>query len=187
MDDEIAMGIGDRLQNMQKEMAAGFYVESVLTAENIDRATLDKFHGEVRNTFSGCASIEEPGNKGMIEIGQDLPLFAKSAQHLLGIHTSLYDFEGDLTGVFVVVTQREIDRTHASAPDLAHDPIHSQSFAEKHRRIEDSRGYALNRGVDRGFAIAVGYQQRLHLAAKLDVSTAHLLENLIPFFDGKVC
>ncbi len=122
----------------------------------------------------------------MIEVGQNLPFFAKSPQHLLGIHTSLYDFESDLTGVLVVVAQREINRTHTAAPDLAHDPIHAQSFAEKHRRIEDGRGHALNRGVDRGLAIAVGYQQRLHLAAKLDVSAAQLLENLIPLSDGKV-
>jgi hypothetical protein len=44
----------------------------------------------------------------------------------------------------------------------------------------------LNRGVNRGLAIAVGYQQRLYLATKLGVSVAQLPENLIPFFDRKV-
>ena len=47
-------------------------------AVRIDRRTVDEFHHQVRNTLLGRAPIEELGDVGVIEVGEDLSFGTKS-------------------------------------------------------------------------------------------------------------
>ena len=65
----------------------------------------------------------------MFERGENLPLFPKTPQNVIGVHAAFDQFDGDFFIKFPVVAHRRVNRSHAAAPDFRFDAIRAQSIA----------------------------------------------------------
>ena len=83
----------------------------------IDRLPFDILHHQERASIIGGAAIDEPGDIGVLEMGQYLPLGAEAAKSIVGIHSALDDFDGHLFAKRVVAL-REVNRADAAPADF---------------------------------------------------------------------
>jgi hypothetical protein len=88
-------------------------------AVQIDRPAIDIVHDEVGRALLGRATIQELGDVGVVQVGQDLPLGAKAAENGLRIHAALDQLDRHLLLVLIIGAHRQIDGSHAAAADLA--------------------------------------------------------------------
>ena len=80
MHNQIAMGVVDGFENTQEEFATGPDVEGMPAAEDIERLAFNKIHDEERAAVDGGSGIEQVGDVGMIEVGEDLAFAAKTVE-----------------------------------------------------------------------------------------------------------
>ena len=67
----------DRGADDAKELEALAHRQVATVAVAVERLALDVLHDEVGQPVVGGAAVEQPGDVGMLEAGQDLPLAAK--------------------------------------------------------------------------------------------------------------
>lgn len=80
-----------------------------------DPGSVDVLHDEVGYVFGGCSAIEEAGDVGVLEAGEDLAFAPEAFEDELGIEAWFYEFDGDLGFVLFVGSGGEIDGAHAAA------------------------------------------------------------------------
>src|SRR5262249_28234249 len=98
-----------------REVPGGAVVEDLLT--------LDVLHDEVGEAVVGGAPVQEPGDVGMVEAGQDLALALEVAYDLRGVGSAAKDLEGDPLVELLVGPQRQVDGAHAPVAQLADQPV----------------------------------------------------------------
>ena len=95
----------------------------MLIAVLVDGQALDVFHHQERHAVVGHAAVVEPGDVGVLERGQDLPLVAQTAQ-AFGTRPPLPDeLERHLLLELSVGPFGEVDRAHAALTDLAKQAV----------------------------------------------------------------
>ncbi|MCI0412345.1 hypothetical protein L0222_06025 [bacterium] len=62
-------------------------------------------------------------NIRMIKVCQYLPFVSETAKHLFGVHSSLYEFYGNLLLVLLVSPRGQIDSTHPSPSNFFQDSV----------------------------------------------------------------
>jgi hypothetical protein len=102
--------------------SSSFRAPSVLAVIE-DVLALDVLHGEVRQAVRGRAPIEQTGDVGMLETGENLTLVAKPLNDGVRVGSALENLDRDALLKHVVGTHRKVDRTHPSAADLADQPV----------------------------------------------------------------
>src|SRR5438552_10461278 len=65
----------------------------------------------------------------MIEIGQNLPFIAKTAQHFISICPTLQNFDRDLLLKLPICSLPKIDRAHAPTTQFSDDGVGADPFA----------------------------------------------------------
>src|SRR4026207_1560434 len=99
----------------------------------VDRATFDVFHHEVWNTVGSFAGIEQSGDVGMVQIGEDLHLVAKAPANCFTAETLVEEFDRNLLPVVFIVAFSEKDCAHATMAQLTQN-------SERANSRSDSRG-----------------------------------------------
>src|SRR4051794_30448318 len=114
MNDEIAMRFGDRFTYAEEQLETRFGGKLVLLAVLRDGQPLDVFHGQVRNSVRCGPSVEQPGNVGMRQSRQDLPLVTEPVGGPFGIDIAANEFECDALMELPVDSSGNVDRAHTT-------------------------------------------------------------------------
>src|SRR5580693_1474199 len=140
-----------------------------------NRASLDIFHREVRNTVL-AASIEESGDVGVLEPGQDLPLVPEPVAQQVQVAPPWTDLQCDRLAILVVVADRPIHHSHAAAPDLPDDAIRSDAATRPVDWLRRRTGGAADGLCDTRARSGIVFQQRAKLTPQLGIGSRFLLD-----------
>src|ERR1035441_5647898 len=77
---EVAVGVLDRVANLQEEVKPTFRGERLSMAICRDGHAIDIFHNEVGIAVGGFAGIENSSDVGMVQLRQDLTFLLEPAQ-----------------------------------------------------------------------------------------------------------
>src|SRR5258708_39749823 len=94
-------------------------VELARIAVGINRLTLDVLHDEIRPAVFGCATIEEPGDVGVVQAGQYLPLAAEPLDYRVCVQAAFDEFDRDLFLKRLVGADGQVNGAHPAVSDLA--------------------------------------------------------------------
>src|SRR6266516_3195853 len=158
----------------------------MLLAVSVHRDALYVLHREPGQSIRSDPAVEQPGDVGMIQRGEDLPLLqepldsavvpgAPGRQHL----------EGDALLVLVVGALGKIDGTHAAAPELAEDAVRTEprpcigEVGEGGRVVEEGCGQRRRRDVEHGSRLGT-LEERRHLGPEHRVVDAALFDERRP-------
>ena len=189
------------LAHLLEEPQPRRHVEPSLAAIFINRRARDVFHHEVGHSVFGRAAVEQPRDVGVIERGQNLPLGAKTAQHLVAFRSAFEELDGDLFFILPVGALGQIDRAHAAAPQLTQDAMGADPSTDhctlffaaficpsEGRRAEETT-HPLTCGEERfGFrsqrrVFAVKRRQISREASAIEITGGfHRLHHLLPTF-----
>jgi hypothetical protein len=118
MNDELLMSVLDGGADFEKKLEAVLNGERLPIAIVVDGQAVDVLHDEVGQPVFGSAAIEEVGDMGMVEGGEDLSLASEALQVRLGGAGRAYNFDGDILQVVVVNANRLEDGAHSSFANL---------------------------------------------------------------------
>jgi len=126
-----------------------------------DPGSVDILHDEIRDVFRGGATVEETGDVGMLEAGEDLAFATEKFEDELGIEAELDEVDGNLGFVLFVGAGAEIDSAHVATTEFADEgvgasasPFDGGIFAG----VEPDDGVLDSSDDD--FARALGYRYR---------------------------
>ena len=125
MDHQTAMRVLDGIAELEEESEPRVDREIVFAAVVVDRRSFDVLHDQVRNAAGGRAAVEQAGDVGMLERGQNLPLLPEALQQRLAAGAAANEFDGDTLFEFGILARRQKDGAHAAVPELADDAIRS--------------------------------------------------------------
>src|ERR1700690_1757838 len=92
-----------------------------------NRPAFNQFHYQVRSSVFGGASIQQTGNVGMIESGQNLPLALEAGDDKIGILAGTNQLQRDFFLVVIVVADGAIHFAHATGADLLENFVGSDT------------------------------------------------------------
>jgi len=121
MNDQVLVSELHRRTDLAKELEALQRVQTVMVAVAIDCLAFNVLHNKIRETILRSATVKQPGNVWVLEIGKDLTLHYESAEDFVSIHAPVYELDGDLFTILVVGSHREKDCPHSTTTNLAED------------------------------------------------------------------
>ena len=169
------MRAGHGLTDFQKQQAAVLQAEVAIARPGIDALAFDVFHDEERPPVGSAAAVDEVGDEGVVEIGEDLALAAEAFQDFGRIHAVLDQLEGRLLPE-IVVADGQVDSAHSAAADLADYAPVAHARADDGVGAHECLGRAFHRRSDGSVAFPVGSQQRLDFAADFGPGGARVVE-----------
>ncbi|MEM7351389.1 MAG: hypothetical protein AAF657_11320, partial [Acidobacteriota bacterium] len=84
MDDEILVCVLHRGADLAEELDALANAQALAITVLVDASALDALHDEVGSAVFGRAAVEQLGDVGMVELGEDLALATEAAPKALG-------------------------------------------------------------------------------------------------------
>ena len=129
MDDQVLVGEMDRGADPPEELEAAAERQAPFLAVAVDGHPLDVLHDEEGQRVVGGAAVEDAGDRGMLEAGEDLAFAGEAAQHLGGLELRVDQLERHPL-LEVVLPHRQVDRSHAAAGDQALDAVGADAAAE---------------------------------------------------------
>jgi len=177
MDDEVLVGVMDGGAYGEEEAEARGDIEFVVVAVFVDGDALDVLHDEVREAFGGGSTVEEEGDVGVIEVGEDLT-FAAEAFEDLGVFAIAEDeFDGDLFAVLIVGAGGEVDGSHAATADFAENFVLADAGGWLHFSLVEELGDGVDGGfVEEGGFLGVGLEHGFDGTAEFGVGAAGVVE-----------
>jgi hypothetical protein len=142
----------------------------VRVAEYVDRKAFDIIHDEVRKAVFGGAAIQECGYIRVVEVGQNLPLMAEAAENGVSIHSALDELDRNLLLILSVCSDRQVDGSHATVPDLSQDLIRPDTISRCKADLiigDEFGSYPEDRRLNETAGLIVGSQQRLDFASQI--------------------
>ena len=89
----------------------------------------DVFHDQVGDAVFGHPAVQQAGDVGVVEVGQDLALLAKAGDDGVGVHPAFNQLDGHPLLILIVVPMGGVDHRHAPTSHFAHHPIGTESAA----------------------------------------------------------
>ena len=180
MHDQVAMRITHRVQHLQEQHHALAQAEAARIAPSVDGFAIDALHHEIRFAVGADAAIEQGGDVGMLQAGQDLPFAQETFARDRRIGARADQLERGLLRVRAVTAFDRMHRAHAAAADGADDLPRADRTAD---RMVGS-GMVIGKGAAPGRRVAsewlggvgVGVEQRLDARAQRVIACAHRLE-----------
>lgn len=86
--------MADGFADVEEEVEAGAEGKAAGVAIGIERFALDVLHDKVGEAVGGDAAVEEPGDGGVLEAGEDLPFGGEAAAGVIRVEAAADDFEG---------------------------------------------------------------------------------------------
>src|SRR2546423_8735191 len=84
---------------------------------------MDQLHKNVRQAFFRGAAVQEPGNIGMVEIGENLALILESRNDEIGVGLGANNLNRYLFAVLVIATRSAEHFSHAAHADFLDNSI----------------------------------------------------------------
>ena len=112
------MGAVDGTADLAEELDPLADRQLLVLAVAVDRLAVDQLHDQVRQAVCGGAAVEDLGDPGMIQCGEDLPLDAQPPPSLVVQGAGDDELDGDLAVEGLVVAHRSVDGTHPTFADL---------------------------------------------------------------------
>ena len=129
MDDEPVVGVLDGPAHVGEQVEPGLDGQPAVVAVGVDGLALDDLHREVGEAVGRRAPVEEPGDGGVLEPGEDGPLAEEPPDDDVGVEPPLEQLERDALVERPVGPLGEVHDAHPAAPDLAHDPVRPDAAA----------------------------------------------------------
>jgi hypothetical protein len=133
--DQMLVRVAHRPGHLKKQLQPLAHAQRVGIGVGIDRLSIDVLHHEERLAVLGGTAIQEPGNVGVLEGRQDLPLGPEPGDHLGGVHSPLDELDRDLLLEQPVRTSAQVDRAHAPPAQLSHRPVGAEAAADGRRLV----------------------------------------------------
>ena len=181
MDDEVLVCGVDGLTDLDEEVDTSSEVEVLLTSEGVDRATLRELHHEVGPAVFGGSAIEQAGDSGVLEVGENLALGSEAPRHFSGGEVAAHDLDRDLLLERLVRALRAVDHAHASSAEDLDDSIGADLGELRPRCTEQSK----SRPVDEGGGFPVGVEEGLDLTGELGIHGRGPGDSFGPLFFGE--
>ena len=102
--------------------------EALLVGPDGDRLAVDIFHDDIGRAVVQLAAVEQAGDVGVGEVGEDLPLAAEARDKGIGEHAGADDLDGDLVGEVAGIACPLEDGAHAALSDQAGDAVGADAF-----------------------------------------------------------
>jgi hypothetical protein len=115
--------------------------EAALVTVRRDRIAFDQFHREERSAIVMEASVEEPRDGGVIELGQNLPFATEAHRRVVAIEAASHELERDDLNELAIGALGPINDAHASAPELMDHTIRTDAST----RVERTKLGAVSR------------------------------------------
>ena len=115
--DEPLVRIGHRRAHLAKQRKAMLDRRCVAGAVGIDGFAFHQLHHEVGQALLGRAPIEQAGDAGMFEMGQDLPLGSQPLQDEVDVEPRAHQLDRHELFVLGIGTARAVHLAHAATPD----------------------------------------------------------------------
>ncbi len=135
VDDQRPMGGFHRLAHGQEKLEAVVDREALLVAIPVDRAALDVFHDDVGETVLGGPAVEQPGDVGVLQAGQDPPLGLESPQQTVAVAPQRKDLDRDRLIETAVGALGSVDRPHPAHGDPLLQAIRADPAAGRAGRL----------------------------------------------------
>jgi hypothetical protein len=169
VDHQVLVGIAYRLGHLKEEPEPVVDTESARLGVGDDGDALDVLDGEVRLPLVADPTVEQPGDVGVAQPGEDLALGQETAVDPVGVDAVSDQLEGDLLPELAVGPLGEIDDAHPPAGELADDSVGADDAAHRvvlrRRRAGEPPAVQLEEAPGRG----VGLEQPLHVPAELRI------------------
>src|SRR5581483_412875 len=121
MHDEILVSELHCLANSQEYGQALRFGEALRVTESMNRDSIHVFHDQIQVPFSADPAIEQPGNEGMLQSGQNLPFQAKSLAQDVRSQGQVDELDRNLLFEVSIGAMSQIHGPHTSAPK---QPVH---------------------------------------------------------------
>ncbi len=128
VDDQVLVGVLHRVADVLEQAEAFFDGEAFCVAECVDRLAVDVFHHEKRQAVRRDAAVEEAGDVGMVECGEQAAFLEEAVADILRVEPAADDLQGDAQ-FQIVGAAREPDRAHAPATEPFFDFVDADSVA----------------------------------------------------------
>ena len=92
-------------------------------AMDVDGFAIDVLHDEVRRAIRGLAPIEQAGDAGVGQVGEELSFVAQSRENVGTRERPADELDRDFRFVLGVIALGEVDRTHATMADLTDQSV----------------------------------------------------------------
>ncbi len=132
MHDELALRVGDRIEDVQKQQQTPLERQRALATVPVDGDALDVFQNQVRLSVLAHARIEEPGDVSMRQPGEQARLVADPREGRGGAETAaLEQLDGRPSLEFVIAAATEPHAPHAAAPEHALDRVRAHLLSDQ--------------------------------------------------------
>ncbi len=145
----------------------------------VDGCAVDQFHDQIGHSIVGGATIEQAGDVGMVETGQDLALVAEALQDELVVEAATHQLDGNLMLELAIDADGAVDLSHAAAADFLKDVVGADPAADtRGRRRRAQVGQRSDGGIAQETALRqqVGAQQRFDFGPEVGIDGKDLVE-----------
>ena len=179
MDNQVLMRVRDRSADLAEQVEPVSNRQLMSAAIFVDWLTIDVLHDEIWGAFTGCPTVEQARDVGVLEAGENLPFVAETLEHRLGLHAALDQLDRDAHLELRIGALAEIDRPHAAAAQFANEPIAADAASIGRNRRGDAPELR-SRAAHKSARIRVRVQQALELGPQFRVPAARLGQECRP-------
>ena len=119
VDHQVAVGVGDRAADLQVQAHDGVRIERMLVAPAVDALAVDQRHGQPAGAVVGHARVDQGGDVGVVEAGQDLGLAVEALAPGGAQRAQGQDLDRGLLAGHALLAPGAVDHGHAAAAELA--------------------------------------------------------------------
>jgi len=146
VDYQIAMCVGNGIQNAEEEMAASLGIEPVFAAEHVEGPAFHIFHDEERTPVGSRSSVEEPRDVGVVQIGEDLAFVPETPENVLGVHSVPDYLNRHVFLKLVVVAYGLVNGAHSASADFVHHSPGAEPVPGKTSCLDAQKGFLIGYG-----------------------------------------
>ncbi len=150
MDDEVEVRVRDGVADLEKEPEPLAEVEPVRLGIGRDRLAIDELHREEGRAVGGETAVEEAGDAGVVETGEEGAL-AEEAGPEVGGEAGVDELEGGVLCERVIGALGPVDGAHAAAPEMVRHVPRTDALTEE--RIHRIAGRVVSFGPGEDGAI----------------------------------
>ena len=123
------MRVMHRGANDAEQLEPRRQVEPMGVAEGVDRHPIDVLHDQVGGSIRQGSAVQEVRDVGMIELGEDLPLYLEARLHRAAESAPMHHFDRDALFEFGIGAFRKVNLAHAARTQGADDAVRTDALS----------------------------------------------------------
>ena len=177
VDDERLVRVLRGLADAAEETQAIVDGQPVRVGVRRDRRAVDVLHHQVRRALRCVAGIDQAGDVGMREAGEDVAL-GREAEGAVRARRASHQLQRDALLVLAVVALGQVDGAHAAVAEDVHHPPRAEADTDERIRVGPRLASAswTSRSILERVLRPVGGEHRVDLGTQTAVCAAHAVE-----------